>query len=121
MCDLGFPKIEDISYFNIKHKSPKYHQDCDKETETKSKAFLEMQRKIAKLESQKQSQARKIRKLQNMLATREGQGECCCDELRCIHREKEQNLNNIAETWKHKAYILANEYQQRIDGVKKEN
>ena len=51
VCELGFPKIEDISYFNIKHKSPKYHQDCDKETETKSKAFLEMQRKIAKLES----------------------------------------------------------------------
>ena len=56
-----------------------------------------------------------------MLATREGQGECCCDELRCIHREKEQNLNSIAETWKHKAYVLANEYQKRIDGVKKEN
>ena len=56
-----------------------------------------------------------------MLATREGQGECCCDELRCIHREKEKNLNSIAETWKHKAYVLANEYQQRIDGVKKEN
>ena len=61
--DLGFPKIEDISYFNLRNHSPKYHKQCNKETETKSKAFLEMQRKLDKLESVKQSQARKIKKL----------------------------------------------------------
>ena len=61
--DLGFPKIEDIGYFNLKAQSPKYHNQCDKETETKSRAYLEMQRKVDKLEAIKQSQARKIKKL----------------------------------------------------------
>ena len=56
-----------------------------------------------------------------MLASQDGQGECCCDELRCIHQEKERNLAQIAETWKEKAYVLASEYQQRVEGVRQEN
>ena len=63
-----------------------------------------MQRKLDKLESVKQSQARKIKKLQHMLATQEGQGDCCCEELRQLHKEKEDNMNRITDTWKYKTY-----------------
>ena len=82
---------------------------------------MEMQRKLDKLENVKQSQARKIKKLQHMLATAEGQGDCCCEELRHLHKEKEDNLNRIADTWKHKTYMLANDYQKKLQGVRDEN
>ena len=56
-----------------------------------------------------------------MLATREGPGDCCCEELRQLHGEKEDNLNRIADTWKQKTHIIANEFQQKLQGVRDEN
>ena len=59
MMDLGLPRIEDISYMNLKAQQlvGKNHDDCHKPTaEGQSKAYLELQRKVAKLEAKNKKQ-----------------------------------------------------------------
>ena len=56
--DLGLPKLDDIGYMDLRAKQLKGdpHDDCYKkgyDQKNQTKAFLEMQRKIAKLESTK--------------------------------------------------------------------
>ena len=122
--DLGLPKIEDISYMNLKAQQllGKNHDDCLKQTpDGQSKAYLELQRKVAKLEAEKKKQAQTIRQLQGQLAGNAANGSCCCDELRVIHNEKEAKLVKIGDAWKQKTYTLANQYFRSLQSVREEN
>ena len=92
--DLGFPKIEEISYMHLKAQQQPRHDECvpktpGHEAAPSSKAYLELQRKVSKLEATKKKQAQQIRHLQSQLASDDQNGACCCDELRILHDEKE--------------------------------
>ena len=90
----------------------KNHDDCLRPAAEgqSSKAYLELQRKVSKLEAEKKKQAQMIRQLQEQVAGNGQNGTCCCDELRVIHGEKEANLVKIGDAWKQKTFTLANQH-----------
>ena len=48
-------------------------------------------------------------------------GGCCCDELRLIHKAKEDDLVKISDAWKLKTYTLASDFFKRLQSVREEN
>ena len=82
----------------------KNHEECLKSAADggglSTKAYLELQRKVSKLEAEKKKQAHMIRQLQEQVAGNNENGSCCCDELRLIHGEKEKHLIKIGDAWK---------------------
>ena len=87
VLDLGFPSVEEVSYMRLKGQNKDAHKDCTKEGAKDvltSKAYLELQRKVAKLEATKKKQAKEIKQLQRQVAAEKGTGQCCCNELRLI-------------------------------------
>lgn len=121
--DLGLPSIDQIGYLNIRSKKQP-HQDCKSgqipaQANTSTKACLELQRKVDRLEHDKRKMALKIKSLQQQLANQAGA--CCCEELRQIHADKEENLQKIAETWKLKSFNLAGKYFKSLQSVREEH
>lgn len=61
--DLGLPSIDQISYLKVRSKKQP-HQECKQgmpSTVTGSKACLELQRKVSKLEHDKKKMAMKVK------------------------------------------------------------
>ena len=55
-----------------------------------------------------------IHQLKHKLASKHDAGACCCEELRCIHREKELHMERICDAWKLKTYTLTQDYFRKI-------
>lgn len=55
------------------------------------------------------------------MAADAGTGQCCCNELRLIHDEKELTLIKISDAWKNKTYTLANQFYTNLHGLRQEN
>ena len=124
--DLGFPNLDEIGYMDLRAKQIKgtAHDDCHKsgpDHKIATKAILEMSRKVSKLESTKKHQEREIKELKRQLASNEAKGACCCDALRTIHHEKEEELIKIGDAWKQKTYTLVNQYFKNLQVVRDEN
>lgn len=49
-----------------------------------------------------------------MLASKPGQGDCCCEELRMLFQVKEKRMDDIARAWKSKANELATTYYEAL-------
>ena len=104
---------------NLKAQQGRGHEECVRSSQegvahTSSKAYLELQRKVQKLEAQNKKQKSTIKQLKYQLVGNAETGACCCTELREIHREKEDKLNKISDAWKQKTYALVNEHQKNV-------
>jgi hypothetical protein len=112
---LNFPALEEISYFKQMHKKAA-HNECQNTSSETPKAYMELQRQIQKLTSEKAKLKNKIELMSQRLLT-EG-GSCCCTELQEAQNRKSKHMDNIAAMWRSKAEQTAHHYQKEVAVLK---
>jgi len=90
--------------------SQKYCKRLDKEAVPKVKLHREIQDLKRTLEK-KEAQIKALKvKVAESNQVRSGNIQCCCDELRTIHRDKEEKLTKLSEFWRSKTNELISQH-----------